>query len=416
MNLRSLPDIVAMLILMGVLESLRRRHRDSSVTLWMLGLTFILLEAFGYAIVRGASGFSNLAHALALDSYVLAAVTFGWASREDVLPEWPQLPIFFPPAVPLFLLTTLYGFSKGSVRVYLYVTSASLVLGAIYLLIAVRSRPRFRLRLLAEHTVLWAPMTWMALTGQLRLLIYWGLATLYLMVAISFRRRVRRDGVGGIVIVSGFTVWAICFLVHPFVRNSPLYNDVNEQIWTMQKFFVIIGMLLVLLEEQTRRLKEEALHDALTGLPNRRLFEDRLMQALERARRTERSAALFVVDLDNFKQVNDTYGHRSGDEVLAKASEQLKGKIRAMDTLARCGGDEFNIVVNDLTTIEDCERIAEALRASIAVVEMPEGSTDKLRASVGFAVFPDEATAVDALAELADLRMYRDKRRPPELP
>ncbi len=411
MNLHLLPDIVAMLILMGVLLSLRRRHRDSSVTLWMLGLTFILLEAFGYAIVRGASGFGNLAHAFALDSYVLAAVTFAWASREDVLPGWTQLPIYLPSAVPLFFLTTLYGFNKGSPRVYVYVTAVSLIPGAIYLLIFVRSRMRFRLRSLAEHIVLWGPMTWMAMTGQLRLLIYWGLATLYLMVAISFRSRVRRDGVGGIVIVSGFTIWALCFLLHPFVRDNPLYNDLNEQIWTMQKFFVIIGMLLVLLEEQTRRLKAEALHDPLTGLPNRRLFEDRLMQALERARRTERSAALFVIDLDNFKQVNDTYGHRSGDEVLARASEQLKGKIRAMDTLARCGGDEFNVIVNDLMTIGDCERIADALRASIALVEMPEGSTQKLRGSVGFAVFPDEATAVDTLAELADLRMYRDKRR-----
>jgi diguanylate cyclase (GGDEF)-like protein len=178
----------------------------------------------------------------------------------------------------------------------------------------------------------------------------------------------------------------------------------------MQKFFVIIGMLLVLLEEKTRQLKDEALHDPLTGLPNRRLFDDRLIQAMERARRTERSAALFVVDLDNFKEVNDSYGHRAGDEVLARTSQVLRSTIRAVDTLARCGGDEFNIIANDLTSPQDCDCIADALRAAIASVELPDSSMRMLRGSVGYAMFPDEARECDALTELADMRMYKDKR------
>jgi diguanylate cyclase (GGDEF)-like protein len=250
----------------------------------------------------------------------------------------------------------------------------------------------------------------MALRAQYRLLIYWGLAFLYLLVALSFRKRVRRENVGGLVIVAGFVVWALCFLAHPFVRDLPVYNDLNEQIWTMQKFFVVIGMLLVLLEDQTHLLSEEALQDPLTALPNRRLFDDRLVQALSRVRRTGLTAAVFVIDLDNFKQINDSFGHRTGDLVLVQASQMLKSNIRSTDTVARCGGDEFNVIVNDLTRPEDCERIAAALRAALASVDLPGEPSVPLSASIGFAIFPDDVTDPMELCELADVRMYKEKR------
>ena len=139
----------------------------------------------------------------------------------------------------------------------------------------------------------------------------------------------------------------------------------------MQKFFVILGMVLVLLEEQTRRRQDEAMHDPLTGLPNRRLFDDRLHQALERSRRTGTSTALFVIDLNGFKQINDTHGHMTGDMVLMQVSEALRQKVRVSDTLARCGGDEFSVIVTDLARREDCERIEESLVGAIQSVQLP---------------------------------------------
>jgi diguanylate cyclase (GGDEF)-like protein len=410
MDLLALPDIAGMLILMGVLNRLRRKYRDASVDIWMLGLTFILLESIAVAVLRGSPWLSNAAHTLALDAYVLAASTFGWAAREDMLPAPSQVPMLFPPSVPLFVLMTIYGIGTAPASVYLVITSASLLVGVAYLLIFVRGNRRFLSVLIAIHLVLWAPMTWMAYQGKLRMLVYWGLTWLYLLVAVSFRRRVRRDGVGGVVIVTGFVVWAFCFLAHPFVRDKPMSNGIVETVWTMQKFFVIIGMVLVLLEEQTRRLQDEAMHDALTGLPNRRLFNDRLVQAIERARRTGRSAAVFVVDLDNFKAINDTQGHSSGDDVLASAAQVLKSKIRSSDTLARCGGDEFNVIVNDLTRAFDCERIAAVLRSAVSTVEVPPGFPGPLTGSVGYALFPDDVSDADELCELADVRMYKDKR------
>ena len=410
MLLSSLPDIAGMVILMGVLNWLRAKYRESSFDLWMLGLLFILFEAVAVAILRNSPSFSHAAHAMALDSYVAAGVTFGWAAREDLIPGEMRLPLFLLPAIPLFAGTTLYGWGVTSTTVYLALVFTSLILGVGYSALFLPGDWKFRAKVLAIHLLIWSPMIWMAKTAQLRLLVYWGLTCLYLMVAASFRKRVQRGRIGGLVVVTGFVVWALCFLAHPFVRNIPFLFDIDEQLWTMQKFFVIIGMVLVLLEEQTRRLEQEAMHDSLTGLPNRRLFDDRLLQAISRADRTHLSAAVFIIDLDNFKMINDTLGHRAGDLVLARVGSMLRSKIRSSDTLARCGGDEFNVIVNDLARAGDCERIAETLRAAVASVEMPSEAKTVLTASIGYALCPDEVSDPTELCELADIRMYKDKR------
>ena len=410
MLLSSLPDIAGMIILMGVLNWLRRKYRDSSFDIWMLGLLFILMEAVAVAILRNSPSWSHAAHAMALDSYVAAGVTFGWAAREDLIPGEMHLPFFLLPAVPLFAMVNLYGWGVTSTTIYLVLVSASLILGIGYSTLFLAGDWKFRTKLMVVHLLVWSPMIWMAKTAQLRLLVYWGLTCLYLMIAASFRNRVQRGRIGGLVVVTGFVIWALCFLAHPFVRNVPLLFDIDEQLWTMQKFFVIIGMVLVLLEEQTRRLEQEAMHDPLTGLPNRRLFDDRLLQAISRSDRTQLSAAVFIIDLDNFKVINDTLGHRAGDLVLARVGTMLRSKIRSSDTLARCGGDEFNVIVNDLARASDCERIAETLRAAVSSVDLPSGARTVLTASIGYALCPDEAMDPTELCELADIRMYKDKR------
>jgi diguanylate cyclase (GGDEF)-like protein len=193
------------------------------------------------------------------------------------------------------------------------------------------------------------------------------------------------------------------------VRSMPGYEETLAQIWNMQKFFVIIGMLLVLLEDQTRRREDEAMHDSLTGLPNRRLFDDRLGQALERSRRMGTSAVLFALDLNGFKEVNDLFGHQHGDKVLQLAAAGLREKIRGSDTLARCGGDEFCVIVSDVARLEDCNLIASNLRLAVAAIGADSGGRYQLSCSVGFARFPEDASDALALYDLADTQMYRDK-------
>jgi len=414
MSLLSLPDIVGMLILMGVLAHLQRRHRDDRVDGWLLGLTYILLEMIATAVRHHSGGGSGLlplvAQVVALDSYLLAAVTFGWAARRDLLAGNTHIKHFVLPAIPLLVLTTIFGMDVRSRTLYVAIISASLAAGLIHLLFFARLRHRSRRLLIPIHLALWLPMLGLAAIGEMRWTVSWGLACLYLLVASSFRRRARPGCTGPWVIMISFVIGAACFLAHPLTQANSYLDSVIEQVWNVQKFFVVIGMLLVLLEDETQRRRDEAMHDPLTGLPNRRLFDDRLALALERSRRSGLGAAVFAIDLNGFKGVNDRHGHQMGDLLLTRVADSLKRKVRATDTIARCGGDEFFVIVNDLARPESCVRIADALRAAIDAVEAVGLENLRLSGSIGYAVFPDDAEDGQTLYQLADLRMYGDKQ------
>ncbi len=407
--LLTLPDIAGMIILMGVLIWARTQYRDQSVDLWLLGLTFVLIEGVAVAVYKNTQFFHSGTHVIALDTYLLAAITFGYAAHQDHLTGRLKVPFFLLPALPMFVIATVYGLEVTSSALYVNMVAVSLVVGLGYIALGVTGGMKYKAMLLTFHAVMWVPMLLMALNGGLRWIVYWGLACLYLLVAASFRNRVRRDGIGGLVIVSGFVFWALCLLLHPMIRGRAGYEDILGQVWNMQKFFVIIGMLLVLLEDQTRRREDEAMHDSLTGLPNRRLFDDRLAQALERSRRMGTNTVLFALDLNGFKQINDLHGHRGGDRVLQLVATRLSEKIRGSDTLARCGGDEFCVIVNDVLHIKDCGIIAENLRTAVAAVALDSGGRYKLGCSVGYAQFPKDASDAATLYEHADSEMYRDK-------
>lgn len=408
MSLTSVPDILGMLILMIVLGTLRARQSDRRVDIWLLGLFFILLESVAVGVYRGSGWFHLVMHAVALDAYLVAGVTFGWAARRDLLPGSSHLPFFLLPAIPLLAINTIYGLDVHAPGPYVWIAAASLLGGLLYLPV-LKIGLRLRLGLLFCHLAIWVPTLLWAAQGSLRWVVYWGLTCLYLLVAFSFRGRLRRGSVGGVVIIAGFTIWAGCFLVHPLVRGAPVVDTLVGQVWTLQKFFVILGMLLTLLEDETELRRAEAMHDALTGLPNRRLFADRLSQAVERCLRSGKSVALFVVDLNGFKTINDTYGHQAGDDILRRAGVELQARVRSSDTLARCGGDEFCIIVNDLNRRDDCDRIAASLCSALNTVRVAN-EAKPLSCSVGFALFPDDAADAEALYVMADRHMYEHKR------
>ncbi len=152
-----------------------------------------------------------------------------------------------------------------------------------------------------------------------------------------------------------------------------------------------------------------ALHDELTGLPNRRLFQDRLASAIERARRNGSQAALLLVDLDRFKQVNDTVGHHAGDELLRHVSNLFTGRVRRSDTVARTGGDEFSLILEEPMSRADAVRVGQTLKKLLEDPFEFEGHSVRVGASVGIAVFPDDASDAESLCIAADLRMYAGK-------
>ena len=157
------------------------------------------------------------------------------------------------------------------------------------------------------------------------------------------------------------------------------------------------------------RLTHQAHHDALTGLPNRVLLEDRLTQSLAQARRNQQQVALLFVDLDGFKGVNDTLGHAAGDTLLKQVAARLAWGVRASDTLARMGGDEFAVVLHDVRDTPSAMRVAEKLLEALSEPFALEGRELRISASIGLAFFPEDGADADTLLRHADVAMYRAK-------
>jgi diguanylate cyclase (GGDEF)-like protein len=159
----------------------------------------------------------------------------------------------------------------------------------------------------------------------------------------------------------------------------------------------------------TEQLAYQAHHDALTGLPNRLVFEQRLEEMLTLAREHSQSVAVLFLDVDNFKQVNDSLGHLTGDELLRQIASRLRHVVRAPDTLARVGGDEFTIITRRLHTPEDEQAIALAILQCFHQPFAIHGQEVQAGASVGISVFPRDATSLPHLVRRADAAMYEAK-------
>lgn len=191
-----------------------------------------------------------------------------------------------------------------------------------------------------------------------------------------------------------------------------VYN--NDEIGELAKNFNVMLDKLYQSHEELHKQKDlmayKAHHDELTGLPNRALFNDRLELAIAKASRKKSVVAVFFLDLDHFKDINDTYGHDAGDEVLKVFAQRLKESIRAEDTLARMGGDEFMIIledhVNHTTSSIVAQKILDAMKEPIKL----ETGTINISTSIGIALYPQDAEEPLDLMKNADFAMYNAKQ------
>jgi diguanylate cyclase (GGDEF)-like protein len=163
------------------------------------------------------------------------------------------------------------------------------------------------------------------------------------------------------------------------------------------------------LQESQQSLHHLAYHDNLTGLANRALMDDRIAQAIERARRNSSMVAVLLVDLDRFKPINDSYGHAIGDEVLKSIATRLEACVRSSDTVARIGGDEFVVVLDTLRSTEHADRVADSIAASLAKPFPVAGDQIVIGASVGLALYPVHGMDAQSLIKKADQAMYQAK-------
>jgi diguanylate cyclase len=394
-----------MATLLTILYFLRRRHLQEGVGLWMVGLLFIYLEAIAHFLYMPSGPLHLSMHVVALNAYLAAGIMFLIAASRGLFPKRLTLIYLLVNLAPLVAVATIYGLDIRDPHPYHFVAACGLVLGLV--------TPFFLCRtpwlgkawwLVFVQVVIWIPVWIFASNGMFRDTAYFPLFVLYLSTAVVFQLSLPKKSLGKFAIVLGFTIWSLVFAFHSWVANHPQYNGVAAEVWDWQKFLVTIGMLLVMLERQVASNEWHALHDQLTGLPNRRLFEDRLGQAIDHSRRNGTRMALVMIDLNGFKSINDRQGHETGDRLLEHIAHNLRNAVRSPDTLARLGGDEFIIIASDLPNSAPVGQIVEASMARVVeALKKPlhvGGKSLAVTGSGGVAIFPDQ-------------RMYQQKRQIP---
>ena len=203
----------------------------------------------------------------------------------------------------------------------------------------------------------------------------------------------------------------------PVVQEFPMQLEEDIPRWIRHEVVRLEdGIAITAADITERKLAERATqhraqHDALTNLPNRSLLNDRMQQAVDRAIRYRNKVGVFLVDMDRFKEINDTLGHAAGDRVLVTVAQRLRESVRASDSVLRIGGDEFLVVMPDVQEDRDIRRMAAKITTAI-LSGGPEGMEQvKMSCSIGIAIYPLHAATTDELFSRADAAMYQSKHR-----
>ena len=406
MNYAFLPDLSAMTILIVILLLLRQRHPQQQADIWLLGLLITLVESVAHIFYAQSGPIQRGLHVIVLDCYLLAGLVFTWDSRHHPLSPTVRFFYVLLNALPLLAITTTYGLHIRTPGAYYPAVAAGLlVAGASSLYL------RRTWLVTVIHLGGWLAIGYLIRKEEYREAVSWSLCGIYTIAALKFQRRLPRHSTGRLAILTGFFIWALCFLLHPWVVHYRAYAEIASHVWDMQKSLISIGMILIMLEEQVSSNQWLALHDELTGLPNRRSFENRLNCALDRCRRMNNNLAVLMLDLNGFKNINDSLGHQAGDQVLRGVARNLRENVPGFDTLARLGGDEFTLIAFDL---KDEQVIHQFLNIVHRAVERPliiDGQSLTVTASLGFAIYPSDAHDATSLLQIADQRMYTRKHK-----
>ncbi len=181
------------------------------------------------------------------------------------------------------------------------------------------------------------------------------------------------------------------------IQNANLYEQAQQEIADRKK--------------AEKAIKHLANHDALTGLPNRRLFNERINLEISRSQRNKQKIGVMLFDLDQLKKVNDSFGHNVGDILLQSVAQRLLGLLRKSDTVARMGGDEFLLILPEMVKNQDAILTAERILVALSTPFHLEGYEINITTSIGIAFFPDDGTVVEDLVKKADIAMYKAKEK-----
>ena len=202
-----------------------------------------------------------------------------------------------------------------------------------------------------------------------------------------------------------------CAGIRPSGASVPLEMSVGEMEFDGNRLFIAMLRDISLRKQAEERVLFMAHHDGLTGLPNRALFQERVDRVTVQTRRTDQRFAIMLLDLDHFKDVNDTLGHHVGDLLLAQASQRIAAIVRESDTVARIGGDEFALLLTNIAEAGGAGTVAVSIVAALAKPFDLDGNEVFIGASIGISIFPDDSDNIETLMKNADLALYRAKAK-----
>ena len=407
-NWTELPDLAAVALLAAAFASVARRNQTHVSKIWLTGWLMIAVHFAAFLFLKAPGVWGILSLIIGLSALTWAGVLFMWASvpysgeassrymlSSLLAANTLYLALTVVSPVPAWTLD-LSAFLFGALPVAVMISSSARLESPLRWIVVVLNCALSAFLLIFQHR----PGNGPDLAQEAVM------CTVYLGCCIYFGYTYRRGTAGAFIAIAGFLAWASVFVVAPTMQAFWPGVHVESEVWNLPKYVVALGMILLLLEDQIEHNKHLALHDHLTGLPNRRLYQDRLSSALERARRSEAQTALLVIDLDRFKQVNDTLGHHVGDLVLQQVATLFASRVRRSDTVARTGGDEFSVILEEPTCRADAAIVGRSLMQMLDQPLELGPHTVRIGASIGIAVFPEDASEMEPLCIAADLRMY----------
>jgi len=406
-----IPDLICAMFMLWAFGSVQRNKQKYVSGIWMLGWVMMLIHSIAALFTQLHGIWGGLVYIVYSAALASAGLLFSFASIPS-RDKRSRLWIFCSLEAAGFVYLTILILSPG--RQWAMNLAAALVTLCPLAVILTSIRT-------ANERYRWIVLAFCASLSTFLLIfqnrhpygqqLAWSgfLFTVFISSSFFTFLAYRRATAGVSVTVFGFLGVALVFVLEPLQKSLWPQIYIESEVWHLPAFVVAMGMLLLLLENELQHSKYLALHDELTGLANRRLFQDRLDSALARARRTGAPLALLSIDLDRFKQVNDALGHQAGDKVLQLVSSLFAGRVRGSDTVARTGGDEFCAILESPTSRADAEKVGHSLRCLLKKPLQLSDHSASIGASVGIAIFPDDAHDADSLCRVADLHMYEDK-------
>lgn len=414
MDLNGIPNFFAIAVVVVLSFPLLRLNGQVRLRYWFAGWLTILFHAFLIIVDPGTADAATTrtfwqytADAATDTSLCVASIFFICATGVPRRRSW-YLPLLV--ALPNIVAIVCWDVQIGSPRVLSYVLMA---MGAATIIWGLHHGIfPCSCSLTAASVATAAAYLLEALlfsSGSTDLAASWLLCWPYLAVAYLFWNNSPKLTTGLVVTSTSFVAWGLVFPAGWLLYRFWPDVKIETEIWNIPKFLAISGMILTLLEQQLENMKSLAMNDSLTGLPNRRAYSQRLREALLRADRSGKKVAVLSIDLNGLKSINDAMGHAAGDETLRQVAGRLGGTIRNVDMLARIGGDEFAVIVEGLRDFDSARKIVQSLRNSLREPVPVLGKDLATSASIGFALYPDDARDHEDLHALADQRMYLAK-------